>query len=364
MLESRTPLYANNQIQRRTVEQKNQEMQDPLISVIIPVYNVAPYLREAVDSAVNQTYRNLEIIMVDDGSTDGSGDICDEYASRDPRITVIHQKNCGVSSARNAGLDRATGEYIAFLDSDDAYDLSFIRTMIDVAFRENSDIVECLHCKFYTKKKMSLSVEPNAIHSSYPTIKPGRYSRNEALVALVDRSLGIVVWNKLYKMKLWKNCRFSVKCIVMEDMVANLNVFDQCNSVYLTDHLLYYYRKRPGSITTINSEKNIRGKVFSLHYVEKYVEAHTPEIFSEEYLIQYKQRLMRFLIRNYTYVEDPGMLKEMKDQAITLTDQIGIANCGIKMRAGCHMMRLCPWLIKILYPIYHQIRLWVRVTGR
>ena len=90
MLESRTPLYANNQIQRRTVEQKNQEMQDPLISVIIPVYNVAPYLREAVDSAVNQTYRNLEIIMVDDGSTDGSGDICDEYASRDPRITVIH----------------------------------------------------------------------------------------------------------------------------------------------------------------------------------------------------------------------------------------------------------------------------------
>ena len=158
MLESRTPLYANNQIQRRTVEQKNQEMQDPLISVIIPVYNVAPYLREAVDSAINQTYRNLEIIMVDDGSTDGSGDICDEYASRDPRITVIHQKNCGSSSARNAGLDRATGEYIAFLDSDDAYDLSFIRTMIDVAFRENSDIVECLHCQFHTKKRMSLSV--------------------------------------------------------------------------------------------------------------------------------------------------------------------------------------------------------------
>ena len=89
-----------------------------LVSVIIPVYNVQPYLREALDSVIHQTYSNLEIIIIDDGSTDGSGRICDEYAEQDQRIKVIHQENKGLSSTRNAGLDRMTGEIVAFLDSD------------------------------------------------------------------------------------------------------------------------------------------------------------------------------------------------------------------------------------------------------
>ena len=92
-----------------------------LISVIIPVFNVRPYLAKALESVIRQTYSHLEIIVVDDGSTDGSGDICDEFAARDERIKVIHQENRGLSAARNAGLDRAAGEYIAFLDSDDAW---------------------------------------------------------------------------------------------------------------------------------------------------------------------------------------------------------------------------------------------------
>lgn len=363
MLESRKPLYADNQIHRRTLEQKNNEMQEPLISIIIPVYNVAPYLREALDSVVNQTYRNLEIIVVDDGSTDGSEEICDEYAARDSRVIATHKKNGGPGSARNAGIDRSTGEYITFLDSDDAYDLSFIRTMFDVSCQENADIVECIFCCFHNGDKMSMSVEPNAIHSSFPILKPGRYSRKDALIALVDRNLGIVVWNKLYKMELWKNCRFPVDRDVTEDIVASLDVADKCNTLYLTDHILYYHRERPGSLTTITTEKIIHDKIVSLRYVEKYVETHIPEIFSEEHLIRCKQRLLRFLIRNYTYAETPRLLKEMKDQVTITSNQIGVADCSIKMRVGCCMMRFCPWLIKILYPIYHQIRLWDRVTG-
>ncbi len=94
---------------------------DPLVSVIVPVYNVLPYLQEALDSLIGQTYRELEIILIDDGSTDGSGDVCDEYAERDQRINVIHQENKGLSAARNVGLDEANGDYIAFLDPDDAF---------------------------------------------------------------------------------------------------------------------------------------------------------------------------------------------------------------------------------------------------
>ena len=104
---------------------------EPLVSVIIPVYNVAPYLREALDSVIHQTYHSLQILIIDDGSTDGSASICDEYLS-DPRVIVIHQDNRGLSNARNVGLDLMTGEYTAFLDSDDAYHPTFIENLVDI----------------------------------------------------------------------------------------------------------------------------------------------------------------------------------------------------------------------------------------
>ena len=99
-----------------------------LITVIIPVYNVEKYLKECLESIINQTYKNLEIILIDDGSTDASGEICDEYSKRDNRIRVVHKANGGLSSARNLGLDIANGEYVTFIDSDDYIDLEFMKT--------------------------------------------------------------------------------------------------------------------------------------------------------------------------------------------------------------------------------------------
>ena len=102
---------------------------DPLVSVIIPVYNVEPYLKEALDSVLDQSYQNLEIILIDDGSTDRSGKICDDYSETDDRIRVIHQENKGLSSARNKGLDLMHGELVAFLDPDDAYHPDYVSAM-------------------------------------------------------------------------------------------------------------------------------------------------------------------------------------------------------------------------------------------
>ena len=115
----------------------------PIVSVIIPVYNVKPYLEESLESVINQTYKNLEIIVVDDGSNDGSEKICDEYAPKDDRIKIIHRKNGGLSVARNTGLDNMNGEYIAFLDSDDIYHPAMIQEMLLPLLYNKADCAVC-----------------------------------------------------------------------------------------------------------------------------------------------------------------------------------------------------------------------------
>ena len=120
-----------------------------LISVIVPVYNVEKYIRECLDSIVNQTYKNLQIILVDDGSTDNSGKICDEFAKKDSRITVVHQENQGAGAAKNTGLELIEGEYFSIIDSDDYIDLSMYEKMVSLMKQYDSDIVQCLFKQVY-----------------------------------------------------------------------------------------------------------------------------------------------------------------------------------------------------------------------
>ena len=127
------------------------ESMTDLVSVIVPIYKVEKYLGKCVDSIINQTYKNLEIILVDDGSPDNSGKICDEYAKKDNRIKVIHKENGGLSSARNAGLDVATGEFIAFVDSDDRIHLDFVEKLYRAIKEENADIASCYVESFIKK---------------------------------------------------------------------------------------------------------------------------------------------------------------------------------------------------------------------
>ena len=116
---------------------------EQLVSIIVPIYNVEKYIKECIDSIINQTYKNLEIILVDDGSPDCCPKICDEYSKKDKRIKVIHKENGGLSSARNAGLDVAKGEYVSFIDSDDVVDEKFIETLYNLCIENNCDISEC-----------------------------------------------------------------------------------------------------------------------------------------------------------------------------------------------------------------------------
>ena len=309
-----------------------------MISVVIPVYNVAPYLREALDSVIQQTYHQLEIIVVDDGSTDGSEIICEEYRS-DSRIQIIHQENRGLSSARNAGLDRATGEYIAFLDSDDAFHPDFIRLMLEAI--EGVDVAVCQYEVHQLKMNTRCWIEPRA--------KKGFYNRAEALRALVDGKINVSVWNKLYRKDLWNEIRFP-EGHNYEDIDTTFRIFDQCRKLNFVDYPLYLHRKHPGSITETISRKNIEDRNLAMEHVETFVTANIPEVFNDKHLNKTRQSRLRGMLMSYV----KGYVNVAEIKAVC--KRVNPHNCKFKIKVVCWLIRFYPRLLKILYPMYKSLR--------
>ncbi len=215
----------------------------PLISIIIPVYNVEAYLRECVDSVLAQTYSDLEIILVDDGSTDGSAAICDEYATRDPRVRVIHKANGGLSDARNVGLDAATGDYIGFVDSDDWCEQRMFELLMQEAQAYDADIVVCAYYSFETDP---VTTEEN-MWISGPRRRYELTTRDAMVMLLKDKEIQNYVWNKLYRAELWDGVRFPVGQ-KFEDINTAYKVFEKAERVAVIPYGLYYYRMRTDSI--------------------------------------------------------------------------------------------------------------------
>ena len=212
---------------------------DKIISVIVPIYNVEKYLNKCVSSIINQTYKNLEIILVDDGSPDNCPKMCDEYASKDSRIKVIHKLNGGLSDARNAGLDIAKGEYIVFVDSDDYIHSEMISILYDVIVKTEANIVQCN----FRKVKDNEYVEANT--NSYEIFT---FNTEQALESLIkENPLKQVVWNKLYKKEIFNELRFEVGK-VNEDDFFTYQAFAISNKVSYINKELYYYLVRDTSI--------------------------------------------------------------------------------------------------------------------
>lgn len=211
----------------------------PLISVIIPVYQVAPYLERCIGSVIDQTYHNLEIILVDDGSTDGSGKICDEYAGKDSRIKVIHQKNRGLSEARNRGIDIAGGEYLSFVDSDDWIDQRFIKVMYGISDEAGCDIVQCNF-----QNVIDDCSEGDKREGSYTVYSPEEFSA--ATYTLLSWKCNLA-WNKLYKATLFEGIRYPTGKI-HEDEFTTYKLIWRAERIAVTNTRLYFYRQRTDSI--------------------------------------------------------------------------------------------------------------------
>ena len=214
------------------------------ISVIIPVYNVEKYLSACVNSVINQTYKNLEIILVDDGSTDKSGEICDEYALKDERIKVYHKQNGGLSSARNYGLDRKNGDYVFFLDSDDFISLRCLEKLHEVSIEQNADIVSALNKRFTTESDLTLqkTVKKEIVVYSNKQTLENTFKRTE--------NYFVISCAKLYKNRLFDNLRFT-EGVIHEDEFICHRLYGKANKFVLLLEELYLYRENPCSITGV-----------------------------------------------------------------------------------------------------------------
>lgn len=240
-------------------------MSTPLISVIVPVYNVQAYLEKTVNSLLEQTYKSVEIILINDGSTDGSGVLCDRLAQRDNRVRVIHQRNQGVSATRNNGIRNANGEYLVFVDSDDTVDVQYVQTLYQEMVNHDADLVICGYRRCYPKIYKDVSVEKDFFIS--------RVSENEqAITQLYAGAFLNAPWNKMYKRNLISHY-FDSSLAMGEDLVFNLQYLKNIKKLKVTSKVLYYYIVRANSAVTTykpnRMDNVIRVNQYLLHFYEE-----------------------------------------------------------------------------------------------
>lgn len=261
-----------------------------LVSVIVPIYRVENYLKKCLNSIMMQTYRKLEIILVDDGSPDKCGEICDEMAKMDERIKVLHKKNGGLSDARNEGMKIATGEYVIFIDSDDYISNNMIKEMYNAAIVNSADIVVCGYKEVYTDK-------PEKSHKF--NVKDGKIilSGEEAtkrLMTYLEPEM-VVAWNKLEKRSLWENIEFPFGK-QHEDDFTTYKILYKANKVVLMEKPLYFYMQRNNSIIGVGFNEK------SVHKIEAYKEAQ--EFFKKKDKVLYHRAINIVQIMNRRCCEE------------------------------------------------------------
>lgn len=243
--------------------QNIREVKDEIISIIIPVYNVERYLKRCLDSVLMQTYSKLEIILVDDGSTDNSGVICDEYSCLDTRIKVIHKKNGGLSSARNEGMRHATGRFVAFLDSDDYIDPFMYETMLDVLMKTKSDMAIC-GINFVDENGEEEKRFQHVSGENRSTGNERNYiciEKEDIMKQLEERDLITVVqWNKLFYRNKLENCEYP-EGRYHEDVYVIHKELYECKRIVYLNNKFYYYVQRKNSIMHTETKKMIQDAI-------------------------------------------------------------------------------------------------------
>lgn len=287
-----------------------------LITVIIPVYNVEPYIRRCLDSVISQTYTDLEILLVDDGSTDLSGTICDEYAISDERIKVIHKENGGLSDARNVAIEQMKGTYVTFIDSDDWVSPRYVELMY-LALRESgSNLVICDH------------IRGNDVHYRFDERIPLDHSDSSRRLQLLEclhavtytseealhrwhgeyKDIETFAWGKLYQSRLFleSGIRYP-KGYYYEDTIVTHRLYAQAGTVTYIGPKLYYYYQRSGSIMNSFSVKQMKDMLYMQELRLKWFRTHS---YMDAYWRLYS-KVIKYYMLNYVKVQDPSIRKEL-----------------------------------------------------
>lgn len=239
------------------------------ISVIIPVYKVEAYLDQCVASVVAQSYTNLEIILVDDGSPDRCPQMCDAWAEKDNRIKVIHKTNGGISNARNAGLEIATGDYVAFVDSDDWVDPCMYEKLLAALHKEGADICACNILSCYPDCQQAWGCSQYTVGDSEKILS----------MLYADTSYPVSVWNKLYRRELWEDIRFPVGITCGEDAMTTCRLVAAAKKIVQINLPLYFYRIRENSIMTSKFSAKRMDEEEAWRYNYQFVQEHYPKLY-------------------------------------------------------------------------------------
>lgn len=265
----------------------------PKVSVVVPIYKVEKYLGRCIESITNQSYTNLEIILVNDGSPDRCGDICEEYALQDSRIKVLHKENGGLSDARNFGMNYVTGEYTVFVDSDDWLELNMIETMIKLVNEYNSDIVQV---GFYYTYNNYLLFDDRYYSENDKPIVLDNYSLMKELVT--NEKVKNFAWGKLYKTELIKDIPFK-KGVLFEDVFWAHQVMQRVNKYVLSNKPLCYYLQREDSIVATYTTRNL-DIIEGLKERHEFIERYYQSLSDESYKLILRTSLLHYnlLLRN------------------------------------------------------------------
>lgn len=271
------------------------------VSVVVPIYKVEKYIHRCIDSIINQTYSNLEIILVDDGSPDNCGEIIEEYANSDSRIIIIHKKNGGLSDARNNGMEYVTGEFTLFVDSDDWLDTKMIEDMVNNSLKYNADIVQTA---FYYAYDDYLLFDNRYFSKDAPPIILNNISLMSELI--INERVKNFAWGKLYKTSIIKDIPFE-KRVLFEDVFWAHKVMHRVNSYILLNKPVYYYYQRSDSIVATYSTRSldiIKGLKERHNFIEEFYE----DLTDESYKVILKTCLIHYNLLLVNWKKDKGGL--------------------------------------------------------
>lgn len=316
-------------------------MKNKKISIIVPVYNSDKFLNKCLDSILAQSYDNLEIIIVNDGSTDNSANICDEYSKKDNRIKVIHKDNEGVSIARNTALDFTTGDYISLIDSDDYIDNDFYEKLINCLSSNSADIALC---------KYTLDFENNVVKPEEPGLEFFANEHNIKYLFTDKNKVNAYLCRGLFDANLFKSERYDESIKYMEDLHLFIRLIEKSKKIAVVNEHLYHYYQNPNSATHKLSKDRINNQIFGLKKCIELLESKN----QNEYAASLKYEIYIAALYFYIFYGDKKTALDFEEEFNTEENYLAYSNNHeeFKSKIKCFLSHnKLLWLYKLLYKI-------------